>query len=98
MIIEDHPLPGGAVKGRLVRITGQMLGMWNAVKGQAEQIKANSIIFIDISAVDPYPSAPSRIWHPQLGKCWYIHSEYNNYEWLENDDDTKETSNTGHEG
>lgn len=84
-------LPSGVLKGRLVRITGQMLGTWNIAAGRAQQVEANSVIFVDISAVDPYPYAPSRVWHPQFGKCWYIPSEYNKFEWLEIGDERENT-------
>ena len=75
-------------KGRLVRISGQMLGTYcedASGKIYAKRSEAKSLICVDISTSDPYPDAPARIWHPQFGKMWYIDDGYSMFEWLEDD-------------
>ena len=70
---------------RLVRITGNMLGIWSQKNKEAKQIEAESLICVDISANDNYPNAPSLVVHPKHGKCWYIDSEFCQYEYLDDD-------------
>tara|TARA_R110000751_G_scaffold304311_1_gene419720 strand:+ start:53 stop:346 length:294 start_codon:yes stop_codon:yes gene_type:complete len=70
---------------RLVRITGNMLGTWSQKSKEAKQIEAESLICVDISANDNYPNAPSLVVHPKHGKCWYIDSEFCQYEYLDDD-------------
>ena len=88
---------------RLVKITGNMLGFFNGTTGEAKHIEAESLICIDISASDNYPNAPSLLIHPKHGKCWYIDSEFCQYEYLDDDhksvsDNTKRTRESNHSG
>lgn len=78
-------MPEGLRKGRLVRISGEMLGAYTMSENsrQAQRIEAKSLICIDISTCDPYPGPPARVWHPKYGKCWYVDTEYSTYEWLD---------------
>tara|TARA_B100000029_G_C16943400_1_gene729700 strand:- start:59 stop:379 length:321 start_codon:yes stop_codon:yes gene_type:complete len=75
-------------KGRLVRISGHMLGAYcedASGKIYAKKIETKSLICIDISTCDPYPDAPARVWHPQFGKMWYIDDGFSDYEWLDSE-------------
>jgi hypothetical protein len=78
-------VPEGMIKGRLVKISGEMLGAYTMSENsrQAQRIEAKSLICIDISTCDPYPGPPARVWHPKFGKCWYVDTEYSTYEWLD---------------
>ena len=89
------------VPRRLVKITGNMLGSYNRATGAATRIQAESLICIDISTNDNYPNAPSLVIHPKYGKCWYIDSDFCQYEYLDDDrnrvaDQTDRTLETNH--
>ena len=72
-------------KGRLVRISGSMLGATIRENDtyRAQVIQESSLICVDVSTSDPYPNAPTRVWHPRFGKMWYIDDGYSEYEWLD---------------
>ena len=86
--MNNSSLPDGERNGRLVKISGEMLGAYTMHENtrQAQRIEAKSLICIDISTCDPYPGPPSRVWHPKFGKCWYVDTEYSTYEWLDYDE------------
>ena len=87
-------------KGRLVKISGAMLGasITDGKTRRMENIPTTALICIDISTCDPYPNAPARIWHPNYGKCWYIDTEFSQYEWLEDNHQVTNTEVSGSAG
>ena len=84
-------------KGRLVRISGSMLGA-KKVENNKETytaIPSKSLICVDISTCDPYPYAPARVWHPKYGKMWYIDDGFSQYEWLDDNQNISHLKNAG---